>query len=59
MTTLAVGDRVRLRYAEVGDSGTVVTIARGKAQVHWQDLELTTRHALTSLTSEEVHTCDK
>ena len=52
MTTLAVGEEVRLRYAPVGDSGTVLGFSKGKAQVRWNDLQLTTRHSLEALLPE-------
>jgi hypothetical protein len=47
--TLVVGDRVRLRYAPVGHSGTVLSFSRGKVEVRWKDLQLTTRHSLDAL----------
>jgi hypothetical protein len=52
MSNLAVGARVRLRYAPVGDWGIVTSIERGKVQVRWNDLQLTTRHSLEALLPE-------
>jgi hypothetical protein len=44
MSAISIGDKVRLRFAPVGDWGTVIGLCRGKIQVRWGDLELTTKH---------------
>jgi hypothetical protein len=49
MTLLAIGDKVQLRYAPVGDVGTVIALARGKVRVQWGDLQLVTKHAPEAL----------
>ena len=54
MTTLAVGERVRLRYAPVGDYGTVLSFSKGKVHVRWNDLQLTTRHSLEALYTRDA-----
>jgi hypothetical protein len=56
MSMIAVGDQVRLRYAPVGDSGTVLNLSRGRVQVRWNDLQLTTRHSLEALLPEPACT---
>jgi hypothetical protein len=56
VTSIAVGARVRLRYAPVGDWGIVTSIERGKVRVTWNDLELTTKHSLEALLPEPACT---
>jgi hypothetical protein len=52
VTSIAIGDRVRLRYAPVGDYGTVLSLNRGKVQVRWADLALTSKHSPEALLTE-------
>jgi hypothetical protein len=54
MITVAVGDRVRLRYAPVGDSGTVLSLKCGKVYVRWADLALTSKHSPAALLTERA-----
>jgi hypothetical protein len=49
MNTFAIGDRVRLWYAQTGDAGVVTNLRRGKVHVWRDDLELTTKHAADAL----------
>ena len=53
MSAIAAGDRVLLRYAPYGTSGLVTGLAHGKAEVRWDDLELTTKHTPDSLVLSE------
>ncbi len=60
MNDFQIGDLVRFRYAPVGESGIVVGFGRGRVQVRWEDLRITTRHAryallLASSHSSEMH----
>ena len=50
MSEFHVGITVRLRYAPAGEWGTVIGTCRGKVEVHWPDLALTTKHAPEALT---------
>lgn len=56
MSMIAVGDRVRLRYAPVGDYGTVLSFTSGKVHVLWADLALTTKHSPEALVIERAIT---
>jgi hypothetical protein len=44
MSEIRVGIHVLLRYAPHGLPGIIVRSVRGKAEVHWPDLKLRTRH---------------
>jgi len=46
-----LGTRVRLKYAPAGQPGTVSGTCRGKVEVRWPDLALTTKHAPEALTA--------
>jgi hypothetical protein len=52
VTTLAIGDRVRLRYAPVGNPGIVLSLKSGKVHVRWADLALTSKHSPEALLTE-------
>jgi hypothetical protein len=54
VTTIAIGDRVRLRYAPVGDYGTVLSLTSAKVHVRWADLALTSKHSPEALLTERA-----
>ena len=54
MKALQIGDRVRLLYARVGIPGTVIGLHRGKVQVRWADLALTSKHSPEALLTERA-----
>jgi hypothetical protein len=54
MTEFNIGTAVRLRYAPTGEPGTVTGTCRGKCEVRWPDLGVSTKHSPESLVMTEI-----
>jgi hypothetical protein len=48
-SSLSIGSRVRLRFADCGEPGEVIAILNRRIRVRWNDLQVETNHRQEAL----------